>query len=88
MYKYFTLLLFTITLTSQAQWDPKATSDSEVNADVSAAIEVFSSNPGLKPFFEQACSKKGFNPGFELKTSIAADTSALTSESDVAFGSH
>ena len=47
MYKYFTLLLFTITFTSQAQWDPKATSDSEVNADVSAAIEVFSSNPAL-----------------------------------------
>jgi len=54
MYKYFTLFLFTITFTSQAQWDPKATSDSEVNADVSAAVEVFKSNPGLKPFFEQA----------------------------------
>ena len=54
MYKYFTLFLITISFISQAQWDPKATSDSAVNADVSRAIEVFSSNPALKPFFEQA----------------------------------
>ena len=54
MYKYLTLLLLSITLTSQAQWNPNATSDTEVNADVSAAVEVFKSNPNLKPFFEQA----------------------------------
>ena len=54
MYKFLTLLIFFITFTAQAQWDPKATSDSEVNADVLGAVEVFKSNPGLKPFFEQA----------------------------------
>ena len=54
MYKYLTLLFLSITLTSQAQWNPNATSDTEVNADVSAAVEVFKSNPNLKPFFEQA----------------------------------
>ena len=31
MYKYLTLLLLSITLTSQAQWNPNATSDTEVN---------------------------------------------------------
>ena len=54
MYKYLTLLLFSVAFTSQAQWNPNATSDSEVNADVSAAVEVFKTNPNLKPFFEQA----------------------------------
>tara|TARA_B100000963_G_scaffold269903_1_gene238072 strand:- start:137 stop:670 length:534 start_codon:yes stop_codon:yes gene_type:complete len=54
MYKYLTLLLFSVAFASQAQWNPNATSDSEVNADVSAAVEVFKTNPNLKPFFEQA----------------------------------
>tara|TARA_B100000941_G_scaffold243013_1_gene186941 strand:+ start:937 stop:1470 length:534 start_codon:yes stop_codon:yes gene_type:complete len=54
MYKFLTLLIFSITFAAQAQWDPKAAADSEVNADVSGAVEVFKSNPGLKPFFEQA----------------------------------